>query len=75
MVRISDKDKNWLLGHFTNESYGKTLRGNVIYDYLYAEKVLKGYEKVKRRGCGCEYGGVKRQVDKLYKEFLDGQKE
>jgi hypothetical protein len=75
MVRISDKDKNWLLGHFTNESYGKTLRGNVIYDYLYAEKILKGYDKIHRRGCGCEYGSVQRAVNKLYKEFLDAQKE
>ena len=75
MVRISDKDKEWLLNQFTKESYGKVLRGTVIYDYLYAEKVLKGYDKIHRRGCGCEYSGVKRQVDKLYKEFLDAQKE
>jgi len=73
MVRISDKDKSWLLNHFTEESYGKTMRGTTVYDYLYAEKVLKGYPKIKRRACGCEYGGVKRQVDKLYKEFIDGQ--
>jgi hypothetical protein len=75
MVQISDKDKNWLLNHFTNESYGKTMRGNVVYDYLYAEKILKGYEKIHRRSCGCEYGSLKRMVDKLYKEFLDVQKE
>jgi len=75
MVQISDKDKNWLLDHFTKESYGKTMRGNVISDYLYAEKILKGYDKIHRRGCGCEYGSVQRGVDKLYKQFLDAQKE
>ena len=49
------------------------MRGTVVHDYLYAEKVLKGYDKIHRRGCGCEYGSVQRQVDQLYKEFIDGQ--
>ena len=75
MVQISDKDKDWLLEHFTKESFGKVMRGTVVHDYLYAEKVLKGYDKILRRGCGCEYGSLKRIVDKLYKEFLDVQKE
>jgi len=73
MVQISDKDKNWLLNHFTNESYDKPMRGNVVYDYLYAEKVLKGYDKIHRRSCGCEYGSLKRMVDQLYKKFLNVQ--
>jgi hypothetical protein len=49
------------------------MRGNVVYDYLYAEKILKGYDKIQRRGCGCEFGSLKRMVDKLYKEFIDAQ--
>ena len=73
MVRINDRDKNWLLGHFSSSSYNKPMRGTVVHDYLYAEKVFKGYEKIKRRTCGCEYGSLKRMVDKLYKEFIDGQ--
>ena len=73
MVSISKKDSFWLLNHFTNDSYGKVMRGNVVHDYLYAEKVLKGYDKIHRRSCGCEYGSLKRIVDKLYKEFLNGQ--
>ena len=71
MVSISEKDSNWLKGHFTTESYGKSMRGNVIHDYLYAEKILRGYDKIKRRGCGCEYGGVQRAVNKLYTEWLE----
>ena len=47
------------------------MRGNVIHDYLSAEKILNGYDKIKRRGCGCEYGGMARAVDKLYKEWLE----
>jgi len=73
MVRINDKDKDWLLNTFTKESYGKVMRGNVVYDYLYAEKILKGYDKIQKRGCGCEFGSLKRMVDKLYKEFIDAQ--
>ena len=47
------------------------MRGDVIHDYLYAEKIFKGYEKIHRRGCGCEYGGVARAVDKLYEEWVN----
>ena len=73
MVRISERDSKWLKTTFTNDSFGKIMRGNVVYDYLYAEKILKGYDKIQRRGCGCEFGSLKRMVDKLYKEFLDAQ--
>jgi len=73
MVRISEKDSNWLKTTFAKESYGKVMRGNVVYDYLYAEKILKGYDKIQKRGCGCEFGSLKRMVDKLYKEFIDAQ--
>jgi hypothetical protein len=73
MVRISEKDRQWLETTFKNESYGKGLRGNVVYDYLYAEKVLKGYDRIKKRGCSCNYGSLKNGVDKLYKEFIDGK--
>ena len=73
MVRISERDSNWLKTTFTKQSYGKVMRGNVVYDYLYAEKILKGYDKIQRRGCGCEFGSLKRMVDKLYKEFIDAQ--
>ena len=71
MVRISEKDSNWLKGHFTKESYKKVLRGNVISDYLQAEKILNGYDKIKRRSCGCHYQGMARAVDKSYKEWLE----
>jgi ATP-dependent RNA circularization protein (DNA/RNA ligase family) len=71
MVPINEKDKSWLLNHFAEESYGKIMRGTTVYDYLYAEKILKGYNKIKRRSCGCEYGGVQRSVNKLYEEWLD----
>tara|TARA_R110000782_G_scaffold43286_2_gene97731 strand:- start:1008 stop:1232 length:225 start_codon:yes stop_codon:yes gene_type:complete len=73
MVRISERDRDWLNSTFTNQSFGKIMRGEVVYDYLYAEKVLKGYDKIQRRSCGCEYGSLKRMVDKLYKEFIDAQ--
>ena len=71
MVRISEKDSIWLKEYFAKESYGKVMRGNVIHDYLSAEKILNGYDKIKRRGCGCEYGGMARAVDRLYKEWLE----
>ena len=68
---MNERDKDWLLGHFKNKAYKKVMRGNVIHDYLYAEKVLKGADKIQRRSCGCEYGGVARAVNKLYEEWLE----
>ena len=49
------------------------MRGDVIHDYLYAEKVLKGADKIQRRGCGCEYGSVARAVNKSYEEWLENE--
>ena len=68
---MNERDKDWLLGHFKNKAYKRVMRGDVIHDYLYAEKIFKGYEKIHRRGCGCEYGGVARAVDKLYEEWVN----
>ena len=68
---MSERDKDWLLTHFKIKAYKKVMRGDVIHDYLYAEKVLKGYNKIHRRSCGCEYGGVARAVDKLYEQWLE----
>ena len=75
MVSISKKDREWLDSTFKNQSYNKVLRGNVVYDYLYAEKIFKGYDKIKRRGCSCNYGSLKNEVDRLYKEFINGKTE
>lgn len=68
---MNERDKDWLLGHFKDKAYKRVMRGNVIHDYLYAEKVLKGADKIHRRSCGCEYGGVARAVNKLYEEWLE----
>ena len=67
---MSERDKDWLIAHFKTKAYQRVMRGDVIHDYLYAEKILKGADKIHRRGCGCEYGSVARAVDKLYKEWL-----
>jgi len=71
VVRVSDRDKEWLLTHFKNKAYQRVMRGDVIHDYLYAEKILKGADKIHRRGCGCEYGSVARAVNKLYEQWLE----
>jgi len=70
---MSERDKDWLLGHFKNNVYNKVMRGNVIHDYLYAEKILKGNKKIQRRGCGCEYSSVARAVNKRYELWLENE--
>lgn len=70
MVQINERDKNWLLGHFTENAYGKPLRGLVTDDYLSAEKILKGLEKKRKLSCGCHRGSLKRMVDQLYDELV-----
>ena len=73
MVSINKKDSEWLLGPFKENTYGKFMRGNIVHEYLYAEKILKGLPKIQHRQCGCEYAGIKRNIDQLYKEFLNEQ--
>ena len=67
---MSDRDRDWLLGHFKDKAYKKVMRGNVIHDYLYAEKILKGAKKIHKRSCGCEYGSVQRAIDRLYEQWV-----
>lgn len=48
---------------------GRGLRGEVLQAYYEAERILKGLDKINKRTCGCNYGAMGREVDRLYTQW------
>lgn len=67
-------DKTWLRNTFP-EYKDRTLKGEVLEAYYRAEKVLSGWESIKRRGCGCELRGLANTVNMLYDNWLNSNGE
>lgn len=67
---MSEQDKQWLLKEFPKYK-GLVPKGNVWGNYLEAERILLGREKVMERGCGCVRNSVKQNVDTLYENWLN----
>jgi len=66
-----DNEKEDFLLNVFPEYQGRTLRGDVLNAYLKAEMHLKDRHAIQKRGCSCQYGSLGREVDKLYKEWLE----
>ena len=66
---MNDIDKNWLLREFPKFK-GLVPKGEVWSQYLEAERILLGRDKIMERGCGCVRNSVKHNVDLLYEKWL-----
>ena len=66
-----DNEKEDFLLNVFPEYQGRTLRGDVLNAYYKAEMLLKDRHAIQRRSCGCQYGSMGREVDRLYKEWLE----
>lgn len=66
-----DNEKEDFLLNVFPEYQGRTLRGDVLNMYYKAEMYLKDRHAIQRRSCGCQYGSMGREVDKLYNEWLE----
>ena len=67
---MNDNDLKYLKEEFPKYQ-GRMLRGDVLASYYEAERILKGMETIKKRSCGCNYASMGREVDNLYKNWLD----
>ncbi len=63
-------EKQFLLNTFP-EFQGRTLKGQVLAHYYETERILNGWESIKKRGCGCNYASMAREVDRKYKTWLE----
>jgi len=66
---MMETKEDFLLNEFPKWK-GRTIRGDVYHNYLKAEMYLKNRHALQKRGCGCEYASMGRQVDRLYDEWL-----
>ena len=65
-------EKNWLKNIFLLEYYDKAvfLKGDLLPAYYEAERILNGWEEIKKRDCTCTYRSLKASVDSQFKKFL-----
>ena len=68
------KDQRFLIDIFPEFKDGDIFNTKVLNAYYRAEKIIKGYDEIKRRGCNCQYGKFQKEVDNLYKNWLYEQK-
>ena len=72
----------FLKEEFEAKAKGLILRGKVLDAYYEAEKILRGWDKKKPRGCSCEYRNMasivnslfdqnKSTIDQLYSEYKE----
>lgn len=67
------EDKEWLKNVFPTV-IGRTLRGEVLSMYYKAEMLLNGADKINKRGCSCQYRGLKQSVENSYNKWLHEEK-
>ena len=65
---MSSEDKKWLLEEFSQYE-NRTMKGEVLDAYHRAEMILLERTSIRKRTCSCEYGSLKRNVDRLYGNF------
>ena len=64
----------FLKEEFESNALGRILKGKVLDIYYEAERILRGWDKKKPRGCTCKYKNMARIVTSLYeqnKETID----
>lgn len=69
-TKINLSDIKWLEEEFPKYK-GRSLKGDVLVAYYQAERILKNNPTIQKRNCTCEHGGLKSDVERLYKAYLN----
>lgn len=65
---MTQQEAIFLKEEFENNALGLILKGKVLDIYYEAERILRGWDKKKPRGCTCEYKNMARIVTSLYEQ-------
>ena len=68
------EDRRYLIDIFPEFTGRDIFNKEVLNAYYKVEKIIKGYDEIKRRGCNCQYGKFQKEVDNLYNNWLHEQK-
>lgn len=69
------KDQRFLIDEFPNFFKGDIFNNNVRNAYYETERIIQGYDQIKKRGCNCQWNDFQQQINKLYEEWLQNQSE
>ena len=69
------KDRRYLLDEFPKYYKDNIFEIPVRQAYYEAERIIMGYEQIKRRGCNCEYNRFQQQINKLYEQWNEKDKQ
>ena len=65
---MTQKEAIFLKEEFEKNAKGLILKGRVLDTYYEAERILRGWDKVQRRGCSCDFKNMARIVGSLFEE-------
>ena len=65
---MTQQEAIFLKEEFESNALGRILKGKVLDIYYEAERILRGWDKKKPRGCTCEYRNMSRIVTSLYEQ-------
>ena len=63
---MTKEEAIFLVEKFEKQALGLILKGKVTDYYYEAERILRGWDKIKKRGCTCEYKNMARIVNGLF---------
>jgi len=66
---MTQEEAVWLKEHFEKKCKGATIKGNVLGCYYEAERILRGKDKINRRGCACQYKDLARVVNSMFDQY------
>ena len=69
------KDRRYLLDEFPKYYKQNIFDSPVLLAYYEVERIIMGYEQIKRRGCNCEYNRFQHQIDKLYEQWQNKEQQ
>jgi hypothetical protein len=68
-MNLNKEQAVWLVDVFKATAYGRGFKGNVYQNYLEAERILRGWDTTKPRGCSCEFPSLTRMVNSFYDQY------
>jgi hypothetical protein len=71
---MKQQEAVFLKEEFEKKAQGLILKGKVLDIYYESERILRGWDKKKPRGCSCDYSNMSRIVNSLFeqnKETID----
>jgi len=68
VYELTPEQDKWLKEVFKPTMH-LTIRGQVLFNFYEAERLLTGATKHQTRGCSCELGGLKTKVVDLFNRY------